>query len=174
MGPPPTLQGSQVDGRFHLLDVKGGDWVTQDTYDGQWRLVFFGFTSCHVVCPTGLALMDGIVDELAADGVDIVPIFITVDPARDTPEKMAKYLAHFDERIVGLGGPAADVEAAMRSFRIEAPKMEVRSETEYQLDHPALMMLMDPSGKYVKHIPSAGDAKEQAQALREAMAAHSP
>ena len=171
MGPPPQLDRGAVKGEFDLVDVNTGARVTHDSLDGSWRLVFFGFTSCHVVCPTGLLLMSGLVDALDQAGVAIVPVFITVDPDRDTPDRMRAYLGNFDARIVGLRGTDDALAAAMRSFRIEAPKMEVRSETEYQLDHPALMMLMDPSGAYVRHIPSAGDTQVLADQLLEAIRA---
>ena len=165
MPPPPPATESLIEGEFSLTDVKTDQRVERSTYDGQWRLVFFGFTKCTYVCPTGLALMGRIMGELDAQGVSLVPMFITVDPERDTPEVMRTYLEYFDERIVGLYGSRAEIDAAMASFRIEAPKVEIKSSTEYQLDHPGLMMLMDPEGAYLLHIPSEGDAKELAGRL---------
>ena len=169
MGPPPELEGV-VKGEFSLTDVKTGEAATQRSYDGRIRLVFFGFTHCTVVCPTGLMLMSDLVKELESQDIEIVPIFITIDPKRDTAERLAGYLQNFDERIVGLRGGDDATRAAMKSFRIEAPKIEVKSETDYQFDHPTLIMLMDREGRYVKSIPSSGAADELAKQLVQAMA----
>ena len=165
MPPPPPELESLIEGHFDLTDVATGERVQRASYDGQWRLVFFGFTNCTYVCPTGLALMGRILAELDERGASLVPIFITVDPERDTVEVMSKYLEHFDERIVGLHGSRAEIEAAMASFRIEAEKVEEKTPEVYQLDHPGLMMLMDPEGEYHLHIPSEGDAGELAAKL---------
>ena len=162
---PPELDQVLVKGEYQLTDVKTGTKVDQTSHNGRWRLVFFGFTKCHTVCPVGLALMGSLVDRLDRSGLDVVPIFITVDPQRDTPAAMKEYLEHFDERIVGLSGSEADIGKAMKSFRIEAPRIAGVSETEYQLDHPALIMLMDPVEKYVEHIPSSGILDTLATAL---------
>lgn len=172
MAPPPELHQAQVKGEFRLTDVKTGKTVERTSYDGRWRLVFFGFTRCHTVCPTGLVQMASLVDRLEQAQVDIVPLFITVDPLRDTPQSMKEYLTNFDQRIVGLSGSPAEVEKAMKSFRIEAPRIEVMSETVYQLDHPALMMLMAPDGKYVRYIPSSGNPDALATELTQSMKAN--
>ena len=107
----------------------------------------------------------GLVDRLGQSEFDVVPIFITVDPQRDTPAAMKEYLAYFDRRIVGLSGSETDIAKAMKSFRIEAPKIGVLSKSVYQLDHPALMMLMDPVGQYVEHIQSSGNLDTLATTL---------
>ena len=108
-------------------------------------------------------------DRPSADAPKLVPLFISIDPNRDSVEKLKEYLGHFDARIVGLHGNDDEVGKAMKSFRIEAPKIEVRSETDYQFDHPALIMLMGRQGHYIKPIPSSGNARELAEELLEAM-----
>ena len=162
---PPELDQVLVKGEYHLTDVKTGMKVDKTSHNGRWRLVFFGFTKCHTVCPVGLSLMGGLVDRLGQSEFDVVPIFITVDPQRDTPAAMKEYLAYFDRRIVGLSGSETDIAKAMKSFRIEAPKIGVLSKSVYQLDHPALMMLMDPVGQYVEHIQSSGNLDTLATTL---------
>ncbi len=165
MPPPPPTQQTMIQGEFSLMDVKTGERMESATFDGEWRLVFFGFTQCAYVCPTGLALMGRIMAELDEQDVGLVPIFITVDPERDAPDTMKAYLEYFDERIVGLHGSRAEIDAAMDSFRIEAAKVDSESPDQYQLDHPGVMMLMNPEGDFELLIPSEGDAKELAGRL---------
>ena len=152
--------------------MKTGNTVTSSTYNDRFTLVFFGFTQCRVVCPLGLNLMDSILTEMGDKGDDLVPIFITIDPERDSAERIKEYLANFHERIVGLHGSPDALAQARKAFRIEAPRMEIKSKLDYQFDHPALMMLMDKQGAYLRSIPSAGDPKELANDLLTAMNAN--
>lgn len=172
LGPPPASP-VLVKGEFDLINAKTGKPSNKASFDGSYRLVFFGFTHCRVVCPIGLNLMGQIMKELdqqAAPTPRVVPIFISIDPDRDPATRMKDYLGHFDERIVGLTGSDEKIARAMKSFRMEAPKMEIRSETDYQFDHPALIMLMDRRGNYLKSIPSSGQARDLVNELLKAMA----
>ena len=170
--PPPPETGALVKGEFNLTNVKTGGKAAKSSFDGSYRLVFFGFTHCRVICPTGLKLMADIARELdkqPGGPPELVSLFISIDPKRDSAERLAKYLAAFDTRIIGLRGDIGEVRQAMKSFRIEAPRTEVRSETDYQLDHPAIIMLMDRNGEYMKSIPSSGDPADLAGELMEAI-----
>jgi protein SCO1/2 len=166
---PPPRQRSLISGEFELIDAKSGKRINQDTFKGKHRLVFFGFTHCRVVCPLGMQLMSGILQELDSQNIAIAPLFISIDPQRDSAERMTEYLSNFDERIIGLVGNDAELRNAMRAFRIEAPRMEIKSETDYQFDHPSLIMLMDKDGQYITSIPSSGDAEQLARDLVTAM-----
>ena len=169
---PPPVSRVLVKGEFELTDVRTGKPATKESFDGSYRLVFFGFTQCRVVCPLGLSLMAGItshLDELAGDVPELVSLFISIDPGRDSAERLKEYLGHYEAGIVGLHGSDEAVAKAMKSFRIEAPRTEVRSETDYQFDHPALIMLMGRKGEYIKSIPSSGKPEELAVELLEAM-----
>lgn len=171
IGPPPAAP-ALVKGEFELTNAKTGKPANKATFDGSHRLVFFGFTHCRVVCPIGLNLMGQIMKELDQQSTEVpplVPIFISIDPERDSAERMKEYLEHFDERLVGLRGSDEETAKAMKSFRIEAPKMEVRSDTDYQFDHPSLIMLMGPKGDYLKSIPSSGKARDLVDQLLKAI-----
>ncbi len=155
--PPLPIQAELITGNFSLVNVRTGEQVTQNTFSGRHRLVFFGFTSCGTICPIGLAVLGQVIKILSEKRVDVVPIFITIDPRRDTPEKMKTYMDHFDPAIIGLSGTAGQVDQAMQAFRIEAHLIGNLSDDNYQFDHPGIFMLMGPDGGYVDSMPSSGD-----------------
>ena len=166
--PEPLLvanPASPVQGRFELTDAKSGKTLTSDSFNGRHRLVFFGFTHCRLICPMGLQTMRMVADELGSEAEKLASIFITTEPARDTAEVMARYTALFSDDIVGLVGDPRMIRKAMRSFRIDAYKMEIESEDTYQMDHPALVFFMDPQGHYLKSFPSSGDPEQIADEI---------
>jgi len=100
---------------FELTDYKGMVQTDED-FRGQWMLVFFGFTNCPDVCPMGLSTIAQVLDDLGATGQALQPVFITVDPARDTPAVLAQYVPQFDTRIIGLSGSAEQIERTLKSI----------------------------------------------------------
>lgn len=141
-----------VTGEFSLIDHRGVP-VTDEDFRGSWPLVFFGYTHCPDVCPTALGTVGIIMDELGADAAAVQPLFITIDPSRDTPEIMADYVGSFHSRMIGLTGSEEQVAAAARSHRAYYAKVllfegdQVRTD-DYAMDHSALLYLMDPDGMY--------------------------
>src|SRR5690606_79945 len=117
--------------------------VTQESYAGYYRMVFFGFTHCRMICPMGMQTMDQVLRLLGKDAEKLNALFITTDPHRDTMEVMKRYVENWGDRIQGLSGSEEKVKAATKSFRLEAQKVEIRSEEDYQMDHPTLIYLMD-------------------------------
>jgi len=149
------LQAAQLEvdnnasGPFSLIDHTGKP-VTDDDFRGKFILVFFGYTSCPDVCPMDLQIMAQAMDELGQAADRVQPIFITVDPARDTPEKIAEYVSHFHPRLIGLSGTRQQTAAAARNYGVISMKIINENNPEnYSLNHSALIYLLGPDGKFV-------------------------
>lgn len=147
-------------GPFDLTDHTGARRTDQD-FDGKWRLMFFGYTNCPDICPTNLAIMTEALESLPADmAAAIAPIFITLDPARDTSDYLADYVAALHPKLIGLTGDAKALTTVMRSFRIHRRKVPDASlpEGNYWIDHSSLTFLMGPDGRFVTLFPHDTDA----------------
>ncbi len=158
-----------IGGPFSLVDASGKR-RTQEDFLGRPMLIFFGFTHCPDVCPSGLQTLTVALDELGAKSQELAAVFVSVDPERDSPDVMASYLKSFHKDIVGLTGTADEVQAAIKTFRVYAKK--VPSETnasDYTVDHSAFLYLMDRNGEYKKHFPHSIDAAKLAVELRAAL-----
>jgi protein SCO1/2 len=164
-----TTGRALIGGPFSLLDPTGKR-VTEKDFAGRPMLVFFGFTHCPDVCPAGLQVIAAALDKLGDKAKGVTPIFITVDPERDTPEVVGKYVASFDKEIVGLSGSPADIAAVTTAYRVYVNKVPDESTPgEYSVDHSSFMYLMDANGEFAKHFPSTVDAGELADALAKAV-----
>ncbi|MBL6929845.1 MAG: SCO family protein [Rhodospirillales bacterium] len=155
---------ADIGGPFTLVDHTGKT-VTNADFHGNLSLVYFGYTYCPDVCPTALS---GIAESLEtlADGADqITPIFITIDPERDTPEAMADYVEVFHPRLVGLSGSVDQVTAAARAYRVFFAKVQEKDSDpeDYLMDHSAYTYLMDRQGKFLMHFPHGADPVQMAQ-----------
>lgn len=131
--PPPTarqLGQAKIKSTFTLTDHHGRT-VTERDFRGRWQLVFFGYTFCPDVCPTTLAVMSQVLDILRDDAKKVAPMFITVDPERDTPEVLAEYIGAFHPDIVGLTGTSEQIKLAARSFRVKPRKPTRRAATSW-------------------------------------------
>jgi protein SCO1/2 len=168
----PTMQATGkalIGGPFSLLDPSGKR-VTEKDFAGRPMLVYFGFTHCPDVCPAGLQVIAAALDELGDKAKDMSALFITVDPERDTPEVIGKYVASFHKSIVGLSGSPEDIAAVTKAYRVYAKKVpDETNPGEYNVDHSSFMYLMDGNGEYLRHFPHSVDAKELAQALAKAI-----
>ena len=159
---PKTVGDALIGGPFTLLDVDGNE-VTNSDFFGKYMLVYFGFTYCPDICPAELEKVTEIMARLDAEklGERIVPIFISIDPERDTPEQLKSYLEDFDSRIVGLTGTPEMCKAAAKQYRVyvsRGPPTE-GDPTDYQVDHTIILYLMDRNGEFVKHYTTIHDAK---------------
>jgi protein SCO1/2 len=164
----PTGTGTAlVGGPFSLVDQNRAR-VTDQTYRGKYMLIFFGFTYCPDVCPTELQVMSAALDELGPKGDAIQPIFITVDPERDSPETMKAYVANFHPRMVGLTGNLNEISAVAKAYRVYFKKSGAGD--AYLMDHSSIVYLMDKEGKFLKHFTYSTDAKALAKGLSEAIA----
>lgn len=151
----PPLEGAAVGGPFTLVD-KDGKTVTWDSFKGQWRIVYFGYTFCPDACPLDVqAMMGGFAKfEKAHAGAaaKVQPIFITIDPARDTPAIVGQWTAAFGPRLLGLTGTPAQVDQAAKAFAAYYKKGE-ETPGGYLMDHSRIAYLMDPDGKPIAMLP---------------------
>jgi protein SCO1/2 len=133
-------------------------------------LVYFGFTYCPDVCPSGLQVMSAALDQAGSKADQITPILITVDPQRDTPEQLAQYVPSFHPRLVGLTGSPDQVAAALKAYRVYAKKVEdPKSSAGYTYDHSSIIYLMDRQGNYVAHFTHATPVERIAERLKQVL-----
>ena len=146
--PSVTVGEAAIRSEFSLTD-HNGNRVTEADFLGRWQLVFFGFTHCPDVCPTTLAYMANVLDRFGSEVERVAPIFITVDPTRDTPEVMAEYVQAFHPKLVGLTGSEAEGAAAAQSFRVYYERMEEETAPDgYLMAHSGHIYLMTPEGRF--------------------------
>jgi cytochrome oxidase Cu insertion factor (SCO1/SenC/PrrC family) len=154
-----------VGGAFTLTD-SNGKRVTDQDYRGKYTLVFFGFTACPDVCPAGLQLMAGALEKLGPKAQRITPIFISVDPERDTPEKLAAYVKNFDARLVGLTGTPEEIAAVAKAYKVYYEKVPNKEHSgDYTMDHTSIIYVMDPKGEFVTHFTPSTSVDELASRL---------
>ena len=137
--------GVQVGGPFALVDHTGRP-VTDATWRGRWMLVYFGYTYCPDVCPTELQTIAAALDALGKQAAQVAPIFITIDPERDTPGHLAEYVKLFDDRLVGLTGTPEQIAAVARAYRVYYAKVTPNDSAGYLMDHSSFLYLMGPDG----------------------------
>ncbi len=170
---PQTAQQNAralIGGPFSLIDHHGRT-VTNDDFRGKYMLIYFGYTYCPDVCPTELQIMSDALDRLPEDILNqITPIFITVDPDRDTVEVMAQYAPAFHENMIGLTGSAEQIKAVKKAYRVYGVKdrqEEGADPDAYLVSHTSYIYLMDRSGEYTTHFKSRTDPEVMAKRLVE-------
>jgi len=158
-----------VGGPFSLID-QNGKRVTDQDFRGKVMLVFFGFTNCPDICPAGLQVMSAALQKLGTRGDDIVPLFITLDPERDTPEKMSEYVKNFSPRLVGLTGSASDIAATAKAYRVFYQKVpDEKNPQNYSVDHSAFFYLMGKDGSFLAPIALTNDPAQLASSIDKAL-----
>ena len=161
--------GTEIGGPFQLVDPSGRT-LSEADFRGRWMLVYFGYTFCPDLCPTELQTMAAALDRLGAAAAGVAPLFITIDPERDTPDVLAKYVKLFDPRIVGLTGIPSAIATAARNFRVYYAKVPGKNGAPYLMDHSSLIYLMDPQGRLAALFDQATTARDLADAIRSHMA----
>jgi protein SCO1 len=157
-----------IGGPFSLIDTSGTRRTEAD-FAGKPMLVFFGFTNCPDVCPSGLQILTVALNSLGPDADRITPLFVSIDPERDTPAKLGAYLKSFHPAIVGLTGSLDDVTAATKAYRVYVQKVALPDNNGYNVDHSSLFYLMGKDGRYIAHFPHTADAEKLAAAMRSAL-----
>lgn len=142
----PTTQAPLIGGPF-TLTADDGRTVTDADFKGHPFLVFFGYTHCPDVCPTSLYEISQVLKAMGPD-TKVKVLFVTVDPARDTPKEMKEYLSSFDPHIIGLSGNESQTKAIEHAYRVYAQKV-LGQNGEYTMDHTAIFYLMDKEGRFV-------------------------
>ena len=131
--------------------------MTQADYAGRYLLVYFGFTHCRIVCPRSLAKLSSVLDRLGSTAEAITALYVTVDPARDTPDVMKKHLENFPH-FTGLSGSEEEITAAKAAFRVFAErKADPEDPDGYAVPHTAIAYLMGPDGGYRDHFTDVLD-----------------
>ena len=159
-------QASAIGGPFSLLDSSGQP-VTDQTYRGKWLILFFGYTHCPDVCPTTLADVAQGWHDLGPLAGQVQPVFVTIDPERDTPKVMRDYVAAFDGRIAALTGSPTQIPAAAKAYRVYYAKSG--DGPDYAMEHSAVLYLVRPDGRYAGFIPPDTGSPTIVQRLKDAM-----
>jgi protein SCO1/2 len=167
-GPEVATTGTALIGGPFTLVGRDGKPVTDRAFRGKYMLVFFGFTHCPDICPAELQVMAAALDELGPKANDIIPIFITLDPERDTPPVVTGYVMNFSPRFVGLTGSPEQIAEAAKAYRVTYSKFqeEGAKPDDYTIDHVALVYLMGKDGKFLTHFDYGTPAAKMAETLR--------
>lgn len=164
----------RIGGPFSLIDHDNRP-VTQDDFKGKYLLLYFGFTRCPDICPEELDKMTIVLKEVNKDGELVKPVFITCDPARDSPAALKSYLAEFDHSILGLTGSYDAIKAVCKNFRVyfSTPR-EVKEGEDYLVDHSIFFYLMDPDGGFVDAFGRNYTAEQAARRMKEYIGGFKP
>ncbi len=171
---PGTPSGSiqtntevRIGGPFTLVD-QNGKTVTAADFQGRFMLMYFGYTYCPDVCPTSLQFMVGALALLTPEQrAKIVPIFVSVDPERDTPAHLKDYVSTFSPDLVGLTGTTEQINTTARSYKVYFAKVPGEKGAPYLVDHSSITYVMGPDGKFVTHFGHGTTPEVMAERLRE-------
>ncbi|ORY87770.1 SCO1/SenC-domain-containing protein [Protomyces lactucae-debilis] len=157
----------RIGGPYSLID-HNGKGVSEKDYLGLYTLIYFGFTRCPDICPEELDKMTLVLKDVNQGTKRVQPLFITCDPARDTPEELKEYLSEFDPDIIGLTGDYEAIKSVCKAFRVyfSTPK-EVKSGEDYLVDHSIFFYLMDPEGQFVDAFGRNYTAEQAAKRMKE-------
>jgi protein SCO1/2 len=157
----PSMAAARTDvgGPFQLTD-QNGQRVTERSF-GEPALLYFGFMTCPAICPTDLAKMARISRQLKQQGISVRPVFVTIDPERDTPKKLKEYVNYFANDFVGLTGSAQEIVRITDAYHVYYKKVPSGDRPEqYMMDHSTILFLIDSQGRYLKHFGRGVDEKE--------------
>lgn len=168
---PAVARSEEAPRRFMMENAATGDVVTDDILLSKISLVFFGYTHCPDVCPTSLLQVAAVIRELGPDSARLQPVFVTVDPVRDTADVMREYVKSFGESFVPLRGPAAYTEAMAQAFgaKFEIQKPTGDDPTIYSVDHTAAIIMTGPDGSILKRFTYNTEPATMVRDVREAL-----
>ena len=159
-----------VGGRF-MLENHLGEVVTDQTYRGKFMLLTFGYTSCPDICPTNLVNISDALEFLGKKSDKVVPLFVTVDPKRDTVERLHDYISNFDPRIIALTGPQPMIDSIKQRYNVVSAIFHPKDwgEDDYTVDHTASIFLMSPKGEFLVKFAHGMPPKDMAKRISEFM-----
>jgi protein SCO1/2 len=141
--------------------------VTDRTFRGRYMLIYFGYTHCPDICPATLMTFGQVLEKLGPLADKVQPVFVSIDPERDTPAVIGKYLEAFDRRIVGLTGSPAEIAAAAKQYRVYYKKSPFENSDGYSMDHSPYIYVMGPDGGYVTLFSPDQSSDQMEARLRE-------
>lgn len=145
----PSVGKAAIGGPFNLIN-HDGKGVTERDFMGKWTVMYFGFTHCPDICPDELQKLAAAVDKIKKNaGIEVVPVFVSVDPERDTVEQVHEYVKEFHPNLIGLTGNPEEIKKVARAYRVYYMKTEEEG-SDYLVDHSIVMYLMDPNMEFVK------------------------
>jgi cytochrome oxidase Cu insertion factor (SCO1/SenC/PrrC family) len=168
-GRGPISSGTALVGGPFELTAHTGARISDKDLAGKYLLISFGYTYCPDVCPTELQVISAALDQLGDKAKDIQPIFITIDPERDTPDALSKYMPNFHPRYLGLTGSREEIDRAAKAYRVYYAKAKEGGEGDYLMDHSSIIYLMDKQGTFLKHFSYGTDAKALAAGIEAAI-----
>lgn len=162
---------AKIGENFTLIDTEGAAF-SSGKLRGKPNLVYFGFTYCPDICPAELQKISTVVDLLKVDNIDIFPVFITIDPDRDTPAVLKTYLKNFNHDFVGLTGTDEQIKKVTEMFKVYYEKADTGNSvnSNYMMNHTAYIYLLDKFGKFVKIFDNSVKAEDITQAIKEHVA----
>jgi protein SCO1/2 len=163
-GAAGTLLGSAIGGPFKLVD-QNGRTVTNTDLEGRWLLVYFGYTHCPDACPTALNNIALALDDLGVEKKEVRPVFITIDPERDTSQALKDYVAAFGAPILALTGNDAAIAQAAGEYRVYYAK-HPEAGGDYSMDHSSIIYVMDPKGRFTASFTGEDPPQEMAARLK--------
>jgi protein SCO1/2 len=167
-GAAGTLLASAIGGPFRLIDQEGKT-ITDADLKGKWSLVYFGYTHCPDACPTALNDIAIALDELGSKRSAVRPVFITVDPERDTPEVLKAFVTAFDAPILALTGTPEEIAQAAKGYRVYYAK-HPEAGGDYSMDHSSVIYVMDPEGRFTASFTHQSAPEEIAERLKKLLA----
>ena len=167
-GAAGTLLASAIGGPFRLVD-QNGKTVTDGDLKGKWSLVYFGYTHCPDACPTALNDISIALDGLGPKRDAVRPVFITVDPERDTAEVLKAYVTSFDAPIMALTGTPEEVARAAKGYRVYYAK-HPEAGGDYSMDHSSVIYVMDPEGRFTASFTHENTPEDIAERLKKLLA----
>ncbi|KAL6519470.1 hypothetical protein OROGR_018790 [Orobanche gracilis] len=167
----PSVGKAAIGGPFSLIDHNGKS-VTDKDFMGRWNLIYFGFTHCPDICPDELQKLVEAIDKIKEkSGMEVVPVFISVDPERDSVEQVREYVKEFHPKLIGLTGSSDEIKKAARAYRVYYMKTEEEG-SDYLVDHSIVMYLMDPNMQFAKFFGKNFDAISLAEGVIQEIKQH--
>jgi cytochrome oxidase Cu insertion factor (SCO1/SenC/PrrC family) len=159
-----------IGGPFALIDHNGKPRTDAD-FRGKLLLIYFGFTYCSDACPIDLQSVATALDRLGPLGEAVQPLFITVDPEKDTPEQLKSYVVLFHPRLIGLTGSSRQIQKVARAYKVYAAKTEPSKQADPNIDHSSFVFLVDAGGKYIGFFPPGTSADLMVDVIRNQLTA---
>lgn len=149
------------------LTSTNNETITEKSWGDKYKLIYFGFTFCPAICPTELQKLAFALNALADKAPILQPIFVTVDPERDTVAKMKEYVEMFHPSLIGLTGTPQEVQVALKSFKIYAAKVQDEGMSDYTMDHSSFIYFIAPDGRLLQIYKSDDTAEMMADSIRQ-------